>query len=218
MKQPASVRPVPSLERAQALSDEGSVVEAIEEIDRLIALTPEKELRLRKVKFLLQRRNYEEAECELDLAAAQAPGDRAVAVARAELFVMTDRLPAAQDEYERALKREPSDEPLRLARLRILIQRGLSRPAAEEIRALATSASARTGLEARLCRGLLALKVHDHRAAHSDFNSLMKELPKEDPLSMRARFYWAASRAVDPEFRRRHGMDANERKPSKLYL
>jgi hypothetical protein len=206
------------LDRAQALSDEGSVVEAIEEIDRLIALGPEVSLHLRKLRFLLQRRNYEEAERELDAAARLAPGDARIVVARAELCVMTDRLPEAQALFERALKGAPSDESLRLARLRILIQRGLAKEAAAEIAALLSGGSPRAVLEARLGRGLLALKVRDHAGARGAFTALMKELPKEDPVSMRARFYWAASRAVDPEFRRRHGMDATSRKPSKLYL
>ncbi|MDD5304777.1 MAG: SAM-dependent methyltransferase [Elusimicrobia bacterium] len=208
----------PSLERAQALSDQGSVVEALEEMDRLIALKPEVPLHLRKVKFLLQRRNYEEAGRELDAASLLSPADQAVAIARAELCVMTDRLPEAQAEYEAALTRAPSDEFLRLARLRILIQQGLAKKAAAEIAGLAKNGSPRTKLEARLCRALLALKLRDHRAACDGFTAIMKELPKEDPVSMRARFYWAASRAVDPEFRRRHGMDATTRKPSKLYL
>ncbi|MDP3544066.1 MAG: SAM-dependent methyltransferase [Elusimicrobiota bacterium] len=208
----------PSLARAQALSDEGSVVEAIEEMDRLLTLRAEAPLHLRKAKFLLQRRNYEEAALELDRAAALAPEDLAVSVARAELWVLTDRLERAQAEFDRALALAPGDESLRLARLRILIQRGQSGPAAEEIGALGRSGSPRTRLEARLCRGMLALKVREHRAAGEEFTALMKELPKEDSISMRARFYWAASRAVDPEFRRRQGMDANAVKPTRLYL
>lgn len=208
----------PSLERAQSLSDEGSVVEALEEMDRLLALRPEAPLHLRKARFLLQRRNYEEAAAELDRAEALAPGDLSVSVARAELLVLTDRLEQAQAEFDRALALSPDDESLRLARLRILIQRGLSGPAGEEISALGRGTSPRTRLEARLCRGMLALKVRDHRGAEKELTSLMKELPKEDSVSMRARFYWAASRAVDPGFRRRHGMDANAVKPNRLYL
>jgi tetratricopeptide (TPR) repeat protein len=208
----------PSVERAQALSDEGSVVEAIEEMDRLIALRPDVSLHLRKVKFLLQRRNYVEAEKELDVAALLSPENQEISIARAELGVMTDRLPEAQAEYEKALSRAPSDEFLRLAHLRILIQQGIAEKAAAELDALDKSGSPRGLLEARLYRALLALKLRDHRAARDGFTALMMELPKEDPVSMRARFYWAASRAVDPEFRRRHGMDATARKPSKLYL
>lgn len=208
----------PSLERAQALSDAGSVVEAIEEMDRLIGLAPAVPLHLRKVKFLLQRRNYEEAALELDAAELLSPGEQGVAIARAELCVMTDRLPEAQAEYEKALSRAPADEFLRLARLRILIQRGLAAEAGAELAALGRDGSPRAKLEGRLYGALLALKVRDHRAAREGFTALMKELPKEDPVSMRARFYWAASRAVDPEFRRRTGMDATTRKPSKLYL
>lgn len=208
----------PSLERAQALSDAGSVVEAIEEMDRLIGLAPAVPLHLRKVKFLLQRRNYEEAARELDAAELLSPGEQGVAIARAELCVMTDRLPEAQAEYERALSRAPTDEFLRLARLRILIQQGLAADAAAELAALGRDGSPRAKLEGRLYAALLALKVRDHRAAREGFTALMKELPKEDPVSMRARFYWAASRAVDPDFRRRTGMDATTRKPSKLYL
>lgn len=204
--------------RAQALSDEGSVVEAISEIDRLIELGPEVHLHLRKVKFLLQRRNYEEADRELDAASLLSHDDLDIAIARAELCVMTDRLPEAQAEFEKALRRTPSDEVLRLARLRILIQQGLAREAADELKALALNGSAQAKLEARLYRGLLALKLRDHRAARECFTALMKELPKAHPLSLRARFYWSAALAVDPEFRRRHGMDATTRKPSKLYL
>jgi hypothetical protein len=200
------------------LSDEGSVVEAIEEIDRLLALRPEASLHLRKVRFLLQRRNYDEAALELDRASALAPGDISISIARAELWVMTDRLPQAQAEFERALASAPADEPLRLARLRVLIQQGLAEMAAGEIAALAREASPRTRLEARLSRGLLALKIRDHRGAETDFTALLNELPNEDPISMRARFYWAASRAVDPEFRRRQSMDAKAVKPNKLYL
>lgn len=204
--------------RAQALSDEGSVVEAIDEIDRLIALSPEVPLHLRKVKFLLQRRNYEEAAHELDAASLLSPGDQAISIARAELCVMTDRLPEAQAEFEKALKSAPADEALRLARLRILIQQGLAKDAAAEISALAKGGSPGAKLEARLYGALLALKLRAYRTACESFTAIMKELPKEHPVSMRARFYWAASRAVDPEFRRRHGMDATTRKPSKLYL
>lgn len=210
--------PAPSLERAQALSDQGSVVEAIEEIDRLLALKPEVPLHLRKVRFLLQRRNYEEAGRELDAASALSPGDQAIAAARAELCVMTDRLPEARAEFEKALTRAPHDEFLRLARLRILVQQGLADEASAEISALAADGSPATKLEARLCRGLLALKLRDYRAACENFTAIMKELPKTHSVSMRARFYWAASRAVDPEFRRRTGMDATTRKASKLYL
>lgn len=206
------------MERAQALSDEGSVVEAIAEMDRLIGLGAEVPLHLRKVKFLLQRRNYEEAGRELDAADLLAPGDQGVSIARAELCVMTDRLPEAQAEFEKALKRAPSDEALRLARLRILIQQGLAAEASAELAALGRDGSPNAKLEARLYAALLALKLKDHRAARDGFTGLMKELPKEHPVSMRARFYWAASRAVDPEFRRRHGMDATTRKASKLYL
>lgn len=200
------------------LSDKGSVVEAIEEMDRLIALRPEAPLHLRKAKFLLQRRNYDEAARELDAAARLAPGSQEVLVARAELCVMTDRLPEAQSEYEKALRIKGTDESLRLSRLRILIQRGLSVDAEAEIRSLVRGGSVSAKLEARLCRGLLALKLRAHAAARSDFTSLMKELPKEHPVSMRARFYWSASLAVDPGFRRRQGMDAKTRKPAKLYL
>lgn len=210
-------RPRPSLERAQALSDQGSVVEAIEEMDRLLALGPDVSLHLRKVRFLLQRRNYVEAERELDAAALLQPGDQAIAVSRAELFVMTDRLPEARAQYEKALTRTPDDEHLRQARLRILIQQGDEKEALNELRVL-EKGSARAKLEARLYRGLLALKLKDHAAARKTLTALMKELPQTDPVSMRARFYWAASRAVDPEFRRRHGMDATTRKASKLYL
>lgn len=208
----------PSLERAQALSDEGSVVEAIEEIDRLIGFSPAAALYLRKVRFLLQRRNYEEAGRALDAAAELSPADPAISIARAELYVMTDRLSEARTEFETALEAAPADEFLRLARLRILIQQGIAEESGAEIEALAETGSPASKLEARLCRGLLALKVRDHRAAHDGFTAIMKELPKEHPVSMRARFYWAASRAVDPEFRRRTGMDATTRKPSKLYL
>ncbi len=208
----------PSLELAQSLSDEGSVVEAIDEMNRLLALRPEASLHLRKVKFLLQRRNYEEAAHELDLATALAPGDLDILVARAELWVMTDRLPDALTEYDRALALAPCDERLRLARLRVLISCGMAEEAGAEIASLKRAASPRSRLEARLCGALLALKVRDHRGAGAGFLELMKELPKDDPVSMRARFYWAASRAVDPDFRRRHSMDATSRKPSRLYL
>lgn len=206
----------PSLERAQALSDEGSVVEAIEEIDRLIEREPSAFLYLRKAKFLLQRRNYEETARVLDEAFALAPKDPAVPVARAELFVMTDRLPEAQAEFEKALLHAPDDEDLRRGRLRVLIQQGLSKEAEGEIAALAAGTE-RAKLESRLARALLDLKLKHHRAAERGFKSLMKELPDADPVSMRARFYWAASLAVDPEFRRRHGMD-EKRKPARLYL
>lgn len=208
----------PSLERAQALSDQGSVVEAIEEIDRLIALAPAVPLHLRKVRFLLQRRNYEEAGRELDAASLLSKDDQGISVARAELCVMTDRLPEARAEFEKALKRAPADEFLRLARLRILIQQGLAKEAAAEIAALSKSGSPETMLETRLYRGLLALKLRDHEAALAALKDLMKELPKEHPVSMRARFYWAAALAVAPGFRRRTGMDATTRKASKLYL
>lgn len=208
----------PSLERAQALSDAGSVVEAIAEMDRLIGEAPAVSLHLRKVKFLLQRRNYEQAGRELEAAESLSPADQDILIARAELFVMTDRLPEARAEFEKALVRAPADEPLRLARLRILIQEGLAQEASAEIALLLRDGSEGAKLEARLSRGLLALKLRQHRAAHADFNALMKELPKDHPLSMRARFYWSAALAVDPEFRRRQGMDATTRKPSKLYL
>lgn len=208
----------PSLERAQALSDEGSVVEAIEEIDRLIAARPDASLHVRRVRFLLQRRNYEEAERGLDEAESLAPGDATIAAARAELRVMTDRLPEAQAEYEKALAKTPADEFLRLARLRVLVQRGLAAEASAEIASLERGGSPRARLEARLSRAQLALKTRDHAAAEAQFKALMAELPKEDVVAMKARFYWAASRAVDPEFRRRHGMDAKPAATSRLYL
>lgn len=210
--------PAPSLERAQALSEEGSVVEAIAEMDRLIALGPTASLHRRKARFLLQRRNYEEAGQEFDRAAVLAPEDISLSLDRAELWVMTDRLPEAQAELERALVRAPSDETLRLARLRVLIQRGAGDEAQAEIAALERSSGGRAQWEARLCRGLLSLKLGDAGRAGADFFALMKELPAQDALSLRARFYWAASRAVDPEFRRRHGMDQKPGKPSRLYL
>ncbi|UPT75757.1 MAG: SAM-dependent methyltransferase [Elusimicrobiota bacterium] len=207
-----------SLERAQALSDAGAVVEAIEELDRLIELEPSAALRLRKTRFLLQRRNYVEAEKELELVASSSPREADLPRLRAELFVMTDRLPEAQTALEAALKASPADEDLRLRRLRVLVQRGFEKEAAAESASLAKDATPRGRLEARLSGAQLALKSGDHRGAENGFKALMKELPQDDPVSMKARLYWAASRAVDPEFRRRHGMDANARKPSRLYL
>lgn len=203
----------PSLERAQALSDEGSVVEAIDEIDRLIALAPSVALHLKKTRFLLQRRNYVEAEKELGTAEKLAPKDTEINAVKAELFIMTDRLPEAQKEFEIALKQTPGSDHLRQGLIRVLIQRGQGKEAKQEIATLGKGSAD----DARLHQALLDLKLKDFKGAEKGFKTLMKELPKEHPVAMKARFYFAASKAVDPDFRRRHGMDA-KKATSKLYL
>lgn len=214
MKRSPERRAAPSLERALALSGEGSVVEAIEELERLLRRRPSADLLLQKAIFHLQRRNYEGARADLDAAERLAPGDARILARRAELFVMTDRLPEALAEYDRALASAPGDEDLRLARLRVLIQRGEGEA---EIAALSEGGSERGRLEARLCGGQLALKRGRFEEAEALLRGLMETLPDDDPISLRARFYWTASRAVDPGFRRRNGMDG-ARKTKRLYL
>lgn len=214
MKRSPARRGSPSLERALALSGEGSVVEAIEELERLLRRSPSADLLLQKAVFHLQRRNYAGAAADLDAAERLAPGDGRVLARRAELYVMTDRLAEARAEYDRALAAAPADEHLRLARLRVLVQQD---EGDAEIAALSKEGSEPGRLEARLCAGQLALKRGRHAEAEKLLRGLFETLPEDDPVSMRARFYWTASRAVDPGFRRRNGMDGKQDK-KRLYL
>ncbi|MBI3554131.1 MAG: hypothetical protein HY077_16665 [Elusimicrobia bacterium] len=206
-------------ERAGLLSDMGFVVEALADMDRALKEAGSQAgLYARRAQFHLQRRNYPEAESDLGRAIKLAAGDPWLRAKRSELFTLTDRLPLAQEDLDRALALAPKEESLRLSRLRLLVQRGLRSQAAAEIRALLGSGSERGALEAVFYRGCLDFKAGKPGCGEKDFKKLMKDLPEEDPLSMRARFYWAASRAADPSFRKRHHMKTPKEKTPKLFL
>ena len=46
----------------------------------------------------------------------------------------------------------------------------------------------------------------------------MKAWPQDASLSQRARFYWIASRSVDPQFLRKNGMTKTINEPARLFL
>ncbi len=205
--------------RAQILSDMGYVAEALSDMDQALrAAGPRAGLYARRAQFHLQRRNYPEAQSDLDRGVKLAEGNPWLLAKRAELFILTDRPALAQRDLDRAVSLAPEEETLRLARLRLLVQRGRRAPAAAEIRKLISKGSARGRLEAVFSRGCLDFKARRQGCGEADFRRLMKELPEEDHLSMRARLYWVASRAVDPSFRKRHSMKNAKQKPPMLYL
>jgi tetratricopeptide (TPR) repeat protein len=205
--------------RADVLSDMGCVVEALADLGSLMAEEGQSaELLCRRAQFHLQRRNYPEALADLDEAVRTAPGEPRLRLKRAEAFSLFDRLDDAQADLDEAVRLMPGDADLRLARLRMLVLRGETAAASKEIAAL-LRAGPRAAAEARFLRGCVDFKLRRRRCGEGDFKALVKALPETDPLSMRARFYWIASRAADPAFRKRQGMKTpkKERSP-KLFL
>jgi tetratricopeptide (TPR) repeat protein len=207
------------LARAEVLSDLGYVVEALADVGRALELGgPDAALYARRAQYCLQRRNYPEALADLDRAVALAPKDAWLRARRADAYKLTDALSPAQRDLDAAVKLAPSDEGLRLARLRLLVERGKTKEAAAEIARLLKGGSTRAKAEAVFYRGAAAFKSGAPGRGEKDFKTLMKDLPESDPLSMRARFYWAASRAVDERFRKRHAMKTKKEKAPHLFL
>ncbi len=204
--------------RAEVLSESGHVPEAIADMDSALALTgPDAALLSRKAQFFLQRRNYPEALQALDDVVSLSPGETRPRGARADLYSLTDRLPLAQADLDRALELSPQDEELRLARLRVLVQRWRRAEALRDIKKL-SAGPARIASEARFYRGCLDFQARRPGCGRRDFLAVMKAWPQDDALSMRARFYWIASRSVDRQFQRKHGMNPNINKPAQLFL
>ncbi len=214
--------PDPSLENARRLSDRGLVLEAIEDATRAVESRPtDAGPRLIRAQFHLQRRNYALALADLDAAKRLLPGDPAPVLKRSELFCLIDRTEDAERELSDAVKAFPADDVLRQALLGVLVLRGRAAPARAQIARLLKSKSPRSRAEARFQRGALAFKLRRPGLGAKDFKALIKEFGEADPLAMRARFYWTASRAIDPGFRRRTGMKVIKKaaKPTaKLYL
>ena len=212
----------PGFERARQLSDRGLVLEAIEDVTRAVESRPsDAGPRLIRAQFHLQRRNYALALADLDAAKRLLPGDPAPILKRAEMFCLIDRAVDAERELSEAVKATPGAEGLRLALLGVLVLRGRAALARAEIARLLKSRDQRVRDEARFQRGALAFKLRRPGLGAKDFKALIKELGEADPLAKRARFYWTASRSIDPGFRRRTGMKAlkkTAKKTARLYL
>ncbi len=204
--------------RAEVLSESGHVPEAIADIDAALASTgPDASLLSRKAQFFLQRRNYPEALEALDRVVALSPGQTGPLASRADLYSLTDRLPLAQADLDRALELAPDDADLRLARLRVLVQRRRRTQALRDVAKL-SAGPARIASEARFYRGCLDFADGRPGRGRKDFLAVMKAWPQGDSLSMRARFYWIASRSVDPQFLRKNGMTKTINEPARLFL
>jgi precorrin-3B methylase len=203
----ADPSPARLLERAAFLSDQGYVVEAIADVDRVVRARPDDAAAvLRRAQLHVQRRNYVEAEKDLDAAVRLTPRESAPRLRRAEFYALVNRLEEAERELESAAREFPDDEPLRLALLGTLVQRGRRAPAGRLIASLRRGGSPRAGLEAAFAAACLDFRFRRRGLGARGFKTVMAALPENDPLSLRARFYWAASRVLDPGFRRRIGM------------
>jgi len=210
--------PANLLARAAVLSDLGFVLEAIADASRAVeALPRDPGPRLARAQFHLQRRNYPEAQSDLDAAAALDPRSPVPRLKRAELFTLTDRVEEAERELESSAAAFPDDEGVLLSLLGVRVVAGRKEKARALIAALSRSGSPRARLEARFARGCLAFRFRAAGLGAADFQALIKALPEDDPLAMRARFYWTASRPLDPAFRRRTGMKRSNKSP-RLYL
>ncbi len=214
-----SARPATLELRARLLSDLGCVVEAINDVDAVLAARgPDAALLSLRARFLLQRRNYPEAEAALDAAISLSPEDGGLLSERAQLFVLTDRPALARKDVEAALALAPQDEGLLLWRLRLLVDGARGAEAGVLIKRLGRLGP-RLRSEARFYRGCLALRRGRALQAGKDFKAVMAQWPESDALSMRARLYWVASLAVEPSFLRRHGMKKSlDKKSAKLSL
>jgi precorrin-3B methylase/Flp pilus assembly protein TadD len=205
------------LNRAAVLSDLGYVLEAIADAARVIALVPEDPVPYqRRAQYHLQRRNYPEAKADLDAAIRLDPNDTAPRLRRAELFTLSEEPEAAVAELEAAAKAFPDDEFVTLALLSVLAIYGLRAKAGVLISRLLRSGSPRAKLEARFSRACLAARFGLPGRGERDFKAVMKALPDDDHLSLRARHYWIATRPLDPKFRKRIGMKTT--KKPKLYM
>ena len=214
----ADASPENLLARAAVLSDQGNVLEAIADASAAAAARPkDAEPLLARAQFHLQRRNYPEALTDLDAAAALSPEDPTPRVKRAELFTLTNRLADAAAEMKAVSAAFPDDEGLRLAHLSALVLGGTRAAANALIARILKTGSPRAKLEARFARGCLAFRFRAPGLGARDFRALFGELPETDSISMRARFYWTASRSLDPAFRRRTGMKTPKKSP-RLYL
>ena len=202
---------------AQSLSDRGYVVEAVELLTKALkgAADPLPILMLR-AQFHLQRRNYAGAREDLDAAVAARPKDQSPLFKRAELALMTGRLADAQEDLEAAVKLEPGDEYARIQLLSVAVQRGEA-ARAEAVAAELAKGSPKARLEARFGLACLDFKLRRGDLGGATFKALADELDPDDGLHHRARFYWAASRTLDPEFARRTGF-VPKTKTAKLYL
>jgi precorrin-3B methylase/Flp pilus assembly protein TadD len=206
------------LARAAILSDQGNVLEAIADAGRAVASRPKDAAPLlARAQFHLQRRNYPEALADLDAAAELSPEDPTLRVKRAELYALTNRLADAAAEMAAVSAAFPESEDLRLALLSALVLGGSRAQAQALIARLLKTGSPRAKLEARFARACVAFRFRLPGLGARDFRALFKELPEDDSISMRARFYWTASRPLDPTFRRRTGMKHPKKSP-RLYL
>jgi tetratricopeptide (TPR) repeat protein len=203
--------------RSQVLSDLGYVLEAIADAGRAAEARPQDPgPRLLRAQYHLQRRNYPEAKADLDAAIALDPRDASARLRRAELFTLTEMPAEAVAELETAAKDFPDDEFVRLSLLTVLWVYGHEKKASALIARLLRTGSPRAKLEAKFARGCLSARLRRPGCGEADFKALMKALPQEDHLSLRARHYWIATRPLDPKFLKRTGM--KKTKKPKLYM
>lgn len=211
--------PDADLDAARALSDRGLVLEAIELASRAAAARASDPVPLLlRAQFHLQRRNYEQAQADLEAVERLIPGSPEVTLKRAELFCLTARNADAEALLAAAVKAAPADEDLALALLGVQVMQGSAKPASALIAKLLKSASPRAKEEARFARGALAFKLRRAGLGAADFKALMKA---GGATAARARFYWTASRVFDAGFRRRTGMKTMKKAPKSqpmLYL
>lgn len=204
--------------RSEVLSDLGHVEAAILDLDRLLAERPDARLHGLRAQRHLQRRNYRRAQEDLDAALRLAPADPGLLAKRAELFLLTDRLDEARADYDAAVAAAPGDVGLAAARLSLLARRGEREALEQAACELERAGGARGAGEAAFARGCLDFKERRPGLGEAHFRAASGG-PRDEGLAMRARFYWTASRVLDPEFRRRVGMkEHKETGPRHLYL
>ncbi|MFI5345239.1 MAG: SAM-dependent methyltransferase [Elusimicrobiota bacterium] len=205
------------LSRAAVLSDLGYVLEAIVDAGAASKLSPDDPTPfLLSAQYHLQRRNYPEAKAHLDAAIALDPRNPASRLRRAELYTLSEAPEAAVAELETAVKDFPDDEIVLLALLTVLVVYGLSAKAGALIKRLLRSGSPRAKLEAKFSRACLDARLRRPGCGEKDFKAVMRALPEDDHLSLRARHYWIATRPLDQKFLKRIGM--KKTKKPKLYM
>lgn len=211
------VEPEPStlMMRARLLSSLGYVAEAVADLDAALRLGgPSAELHALRASWNANRRKYPAALRDVSRAIRLEPGAPAWRSRRSELRLILNRLDAAQRDADEAARLAPGDEGLLAARLKLAILR--NRPA--EAEGILRSLPGSLGPEARFYAGVLALKRGRPGEAARAFRALTEGLPADGALSMRARLYWLAAQALDPEFIRRHRMTLPKTGNPKLFL
>lgn len=193
------------LAAAKALAEAGHMDDAVLCMDRAIAdLGPSPDLLSCRARYNFQGRFYAAAVDDLTKALELSPDDAELYIQRHDALAQVNRAGEALADVERALTLRPDDEWLRAARVRLLLSAARLDEAEAAVKRQLRSRSKWERDEAAFYRACLDVKRGRHAAAAKGWERLMSSRPSDDPLSMRARFYWLAAKSADPAFCRKH--------------